>query len=263
MKGVDEKLVDEEFVEGVAERLAGLPDVLAVSLGGSRAAGRHRPDSDWDLAVYYRGHFDPADLRAVGWAGTVCELGAWGGGVFNGGAWLDIDGRRVDVHYRDLERVERELADASAGRFQIEPLAFHLAGIPTYLLVAELAGNRVLIGELPRPDGYPSALRRSAPPVWWDRARGGLEYAARAHAPAGRLTPCVGLLAQAVLQTAHAVAAAQGVWVTNEKTLWDRVGINGADALLAGARPEPAPLGELADRVLAMCEATVLAATDN
>jgi hypothetical protein len=67
-----------------------LPNVRAVTLGGSRAQRTHRPDSDWDMAVYYRGDFDPDDLRALGYPGEVSELGAWGGGVFNGGAWLTV-----------------------------------------------------------------------------------------------------------------------------------------------------------------------------
>jgi predicted nucleotidyltransferase len=50
---------DDAFLRHVADRLDELPAVKAVTLGGSRAAGTHRPDSDWDFAVYYRGHFDP------------------------------------------------------------------------------------------------------------------------------------------------------------------------------------------------------------
>ena len=92
----------------------------AVALGGSRAQGTHRPDSDWDFAIYYRDQFDPQELRDLGWPGEVSEVGGWGGGVFNGGAWLTIDGRRADVHYRDLVSVEHELAEAQAGRFRID-----------------------------------------------------------------------------------------------------------------------------------------------
>jgi predicted nucleotidyltransferase len=54
---------EEDFADYVASTLEGLPGVLAVALGGSRATGTHRPDSDWDFAVYYRGRFDPDDLR--------------------------------------------------------------------------------------------------------------------------------------------------------------------------------------------------------
>ncbi|CAL9594479.1 nucleotidyltransferase domain-containing protein [Streptomyces sp. Tu 3180] len=232
-------LPDQVFLEATADRLAALPGVLAVTLGGSRAQGTERPGSDWDLAVYYRGSFDPDDLRAVGWQGEVCGIGDWGGGVFNGGAWLTIDGRRVDVHYRDLDVVEHELAEAEAGRFRVEPLLFHLAGIPTYLLVAELAINKVLRGGLPRPAAYPPALRASAPPRWHGTATATLAYARTGHAPQGALTQVAGSIAVAATQTAHAVMAARGEWVTNEKGLVRRAGLTGVDALLEGLTAGP------------------------
>jgi hypothetical protein len=59
----------------------------STALGGSRAEGTSRPDSDWDFSLYYRGQFEPQALRDVGWPGAVSEIGGWGGGVFNGGAW--------------------------------------------------------------------------------------------------------------------------------------------------------------------------------
>jgi predicted nucleotidyltransferase len=234
-------MTDETFLDHVADRLAALPAVHAVTLGGSRAQGTHAPDSDWDFAVYYRGGFDPADLRAVGWDGEVSELGGWGGGVFNGGAWLTVDGRRVDVHYRDLDVVEHELAEARQGRFHWEPLMFHLAGIPSYLVVAELAVNRVLRGALPRP-AYPEALRTAAPPVWRGRADLTLQYAKGAYAPRGQAAEVAGALATVAMQTAHAVLAARGEWVTNEKRLLQQAGLRGIDAIVAGLRPEPEAL---------------------
>ncbi|WP_374121121.1 nucleotidyltransferase domain-containing protein [Streptomyces sp. RS2] len=238
---------DQAFLDTTADRLAALPAVRAVTLGGSRARGTHGPDSDWDLAVYYRGAFDPADLRAVGWAGEVSELGAWGGGVFNGGAWLTIDGRRVDVHYRDLDTVEHEVTEAAAGRFGVEPLMFHLAGIPTYLVVAELAINQVLRGDLPRP-AYPEALRATAPERWYGAATATLAYAEAGHAPRGALTQVAGAIALATTQTAHAVLAARGEWVTNEKGMVERAGLDGVDALLAGLTPQPRTLAQSVTR---------------
>ncbi|MFH7335670.1 nucleotidyltransferase domain-containing protein [Streptomyces sp. KHY 26] len=232
-------LSDPDFLSATADRLAALPTVRAVALGGSRAQGTHRPDSDWDLAVYYRGPFDPADLRALGWPGEVSEIGGWGGGVFNGGAWLTVEGRRVDVHYRDLDVVEHELAEAEQGRFRVEPLLFHLAGIPTYLVVAELALNQVLRGEPPRPAGYPERLRRTAAERWGGTARATLGYAKANHAPQGRLTETAGALATAATQAAHAVLAARGEWVTNEKRLLERAGLRKFDTLTAGLRATP------------------------
>ncbi|WP_369388576.1 nucleotidyltransferase domain-containing protein [Streptomyces sp. CG1] len=233
---------DSDFLSRTADRLAALPAVQAVALGGSRAQGTHRDDSDWDLAVYYRGPFDPDDLRDVGWQGEVSGVGEWGGGVFNGGAWLTIDTRRVDVHYRDLDVVEHELAEAAEGRFRVEPLLFHLAGIPTYLIVAELAVNQVLRGTLPRPASYPARLRVTAAERWYGTARATLGYANANHAPHGRLTETAGAIATAAAQAAHAVLAARGEWVTNEKRLLERAGLRGIDAVVGALRAEPGAL---------------------
>ncbi|EPH41143.1 nucleotidyltransferase domain-containing protein [Streptomyces aurantiacus] len=231
-------MTDDLFLDHVADHLAALPAVHAVTLGGSRAQGTHTPDSDWDLALYYRGTFDPDDLRALGWGGEVSEIGGWGGGVFNGGGWFSIDGRSVDVHYRDLDVVEHELAEARQGRFRWEPLMFHLAGIPSYLVVGELAVNQVLRGSLPRPE-YPQALREAAPPVWRGRAAMTMQYAKSSYAPRGQATEAAGAIATAALETAHAVLAARGEWVTNEKRLLRQAGLRDVDAVMAELRPEP------------------------
>jgi predicted nucleotidyltransferase len=48
----------------MAAALAGVPGVAAVTLGGSRARGEQRADSDWDIGVYYREPLDVDGLRA-------------------------------------------------------------------------------------------------------------------------------------------------------------------------------------------------------
>jgi hypothetical protein len=218
---------DRAFAADVTAALSRLPRVEAIMLGGSRAYGAYTSETDWDFALYYRDHFNVAHLRALGWPGEVHPLGSWGGGVFNGGAWLEIEGRRVDIHYRDLEDVEKRIADAEQGRFQIEHLAFHSAGIPTYIVVAELALGRVLFGDLPRPH-YPEALRRSASTRWQRHAEMTLDYAAAALAPRGDVIGVAGAAARALLEASHARLAARGVWVTNEKTLIDQAGLRQA-----------------------------------
>ena len=95
-----DRMEDAEFTRWFGAELAGLPGVLAVTLGGSRASGTSRPGSDRDFAIYYRRDFDPSFLRNKGWPGAVSEIGGWDGGVMNGGAWLTVGERRVDVHYR-------------------------------------------------------------------------------------------------------------------------------------------------------------------
>jgi predicted nucleotidyltransferase len=233
---------DREFETAAADALASLPGVLAVALGGSRATGTAGPDSDWDFGLYYRkSGFDPASLAQLGWDGQIFPIGGWGGGVFNGGAWLQLAGRRVDLHYRDLDDVEFRLAEAEAGRFGIERLAFHLAGIPTYIVVAELARHRVLRGDLPSP-AFPAALRASASQRWQREAAQTLDYAWTAHAVRGHATETAGAIGTAACQAGHAVLAARGEWVTNEKTLVDRAGLRGIDDIAAGLRPEPGTL---------------------
>ncbi|MFC5502192.1 nucleotidyltransferase domain-containing protein [Lysinimonas soli] len=250
---------DEAFVDELATRLAGLPTVEAVALGGSRAQGTHRPDSDWDLAIYYRGDFDPNELRALGYPGEVSQLGGEGS-VFGGGAWLRVDGRAVDVLFRDLADIEAELAAAEAGRVRIEALSFHLAGVPSYLVIAELALCRVLRGELPRP-AFPAALRRSASAAWWGRARLHLDYARNAHASAGRAAQCLAMLTVAASQTSHAVLAARGEWITNEKTLLDRAGLRGIDWIVTSVSPDADGLRAACDAIDALCSDAVLAAS--
>ncbi|SCK57524.1 nucleotidyltransferase domain-containing protein [Streptomyces sp. WMMB 322] len=247
---------DRTFLDHVADALARLPAVRAVALGGSRAQGTERPDSDWDFALYYRGSFDPADLRALGWPGEVSGIGEWGGGVFNGGAWLTVDGRRTDVHYRDLDVVEHEIAEAREGRFHREQLMFHLAGIPSYLVVGELALNRTLRGQLPSPS-YPPALRASASVQWRETARATLSYARTSYAPRGCLTEVAGSIAVAAMQHAHAVLAGRGVWVTNEKTLLERAGLRGIDEVTASASTRPEDLEEALREAEAFFESVV------
>jgi hypothetical protein len=173
---------------------------------------------------------------------------------------LRIDGRRVDVHYRDLDTIDREITGTREGRFRIEPLMFHLAGIPTYLVLAELAVSHVVRGHLPRPD-YPMALRVTAPQVWWDRADRTFGYARVNYAPYGRLAQCAGLVAQAAAQTAHAVLAARGKWVTNEKTLLTCAGLRPVDEFVATAGVDPVVLTQAVDQCRDFCSQRVRQAT--
>lgn len=104
---------DEGLTDYVADHLAALLGVIAVSLGGSRAQGTHRPDSDRDFAIYYRASFDPQALRDVGWPGEVFEVGGWGGSVFNGGAWLRVDERKT--YARDYHASGGRLTESLLG----------------------------------------------------------------------------------------------------------------------------------------------------
>jgi predicted nucleotidyltransferase len=250
-------LDDDAFLEHLADALQGVAGVRGVALGGSRAQGTHRSSSDWDVAVYYRGDFDPDGLRALGWPGALSPRGAWGR-IFDGGGALQLDGRAVDVHYRDLDSIDAVRAEAAEGRFTVEPLLFHQAGLPSTILLAELGVNRALRGEVPTVD-YPPALRTAAPARWWGDARLTLHYAAEGHARHGRVAQCAGLVSTAACQAAHAILAQRAEWVTNEKPLLSRAGLRMVDAVVARITAEPADLLRAVDEARTMLEDAVRA----
>jgi predicted nucleotidyltransferase len=232
---------DAEFTSWLTGELASLAGVTAVALGGSRAQGTPSSASDWDFAVYYRGRFDPDELRAKRWSGTVSEIGGWGGGVMNGGAWLTIDDRRVDVHYRDLDDVEHWCGEASHGRFDKQQLLFYVAGIPTYVVMAELATNVVLAGHLPRPE-YPEVLSRLAARRWRGDAIASLDYGRAALQRRGDVTVALANTTRSLIEASHARLAHRRWWVLNEKGLVEHAGLGRQASLVVEAIDTPSLL---------------------
>ncbi|MFJ2674345.1 nucleotidyltransferase domain-containing protein [Streptomyces sp. NPDC087525] len=166
-------------IEAMATRLMSVRGVRAVALGGSRARGTHRPDSDWDLGVYYRGEPDVAALAALAAEVTgspveVAGPGGWGPWV-NGGAWLSVDGVAVDWILRDLDRVERVWAECREGRFEIGTQPGHPLGFWSPAYAGEVALCRVLAdaeGELTALRAaarrYPEPLRTALTGAVWE-----------------------------------------------------------------------------------------------
>jgi hypothetical protein len=230
-----------DFPSSVAflvDELTALPGAVAIALGGSRAAGSHAADSDWDIGLYYRGSIDLAALAA---RGDVYPPGSWGR-LMNGGAWLQCDGHRVDVLLRDLDVVEHWQRRAEAGEFDVDALLGYIAGAPTYMLAAELASCRVLRGELPAAP-YPGRLVAAGPPRW--RFCSGFSAAyARAHAKRGNAIAAAGQMAKAVLEEAHAVLCERGEWVCNEKRLIDAAGLADVQSFFAMVPTQSAALTE-------------------
>ncbi|MFJ5643391.1 nucleotidyltransferase domain-containing protein [Streptomyces sp. NPDC093223] len=214
-------------LEEIAARLAEVDGVVAVCLGGSRARGTHRPDSDHDLGLYYRRPLDTAALRLLaaelsGGPVEVTEPGGWGPWV-DGGAWLTVDGRPVDWIYRDLDRVHRIWEECRAGRFEIGAQPGHPLGVYSHAYAGEVALGRILAdpaGELralqERTRVYPGPLREALV----DNARWEVPFilaGARKGAARGDAFYVAGCLFRAVGLLAHALHAHAGRWVLNEK----------------------------------------------
>jgi hypothetical protein len=100
-----------------------IPKVVAIVLGGSYARGFARADSDIDIGLYYReaSPFDIEQIRRVartictpGTAPVVTEFYGWGPWV-NGGAWIQTPTGKVDFLYRNIEQLERVIAEGEQG----------------------------------------------------------------------------------------------------------------------------------------------------
>jgi hypothetical protein len=232
-------------VADLVESLMGVPGAVAVTREEpSMRPGR--PGGEPAYVLYYRGTLDAGELRKLAPEGEVAKPGL-GDRPTDGGATLTIEGRRVDVILRNLDAVEHCVAEASEGRFEIEAVDGWVAGMPTYVLLGELATSVALAGELPRPE-FPAALRKSATHRWYDAAACALEVA-ESLALRGDVAGCAGLLAKAALATAEARLAERGEWVLGEGGIVRRAGLGRTEVILASTGDRPLDLGRAVSRM--------------
>lgn len=231
-------------IDELADELAASGGVEAVVVGGSRGSGEADSDSDWDLGVYYRGGVDLAALAA---RGDVHEPGSWGR-LMNGGAWLELDGLRVDVLLRDLAVVEHWTGEARRGRYEVDGLLGYVAGIPSYSLTAEAAIAQPLRGALDLVTSFPEQLATAAPARWRFSRDFSLHHA-EMHAARGNVVGAVGQGARAVLEEAHARRCEQHRWALNEKRLLDGCELAAAATLLQSPGSSVAQLSEFVSRL--------------
>jgi len=164
-----------ELVSSLAKRLSAIHGIRAVVLGGSHARGRAQPGSDIDLGLLYSeaSPFSVQRLRELAeevndtTGPVVTSFYEWGPWV-NGGAWLTIGGQRVDFIYRSLEHLERVIAEAQAGRYELHYLQQPPFGFLSATYLAEIAVCIPLFDPQARLDllkrrvaDYPEALRQA------------------------------------------------------------------------------------------------------
>lgn len=164
-----------ELVSSLSTRLGAICGVRAVVLGGSYARGRAQPGSDIDLGIFYSeaAPFSIESIRELAEAvndtagPVVTDYYQWGPWV-NGGAWLTIGGQRVDFIYRNLEHLERVIAEAEAGRYELHYLQQPPFGFFSGTYLGEIAVGIPLFDPEARLEGlkrrvanYPEALRQA------------------------------------------------------------------------------------------------------
>lgn len=141
----------EDILKRAVDALSALDFVEGVVLGGSRARGAHKPDSDIDIGVYYDGekldiaalNRAAADLDDEGRADLVGPPMSWGPWV-NCGGWLTMENMHVDLILRDLKRVQNVIEQTGRGEVSFHYQTGHPHACANVMYRGEMAVCRVL-----------------------------------------------------------------------------------------------------------------------
>jgi hypothetical protein len=221
---------DDALLAHLVRALGGVPGIRAIVLGGSRARGEAAAQSDYDIGLYYEpaepidiGRLAKACVLLPGTAGSaVTAIGEWGPWI-NGGAWLTVAGRRVDLLYRDLAKVRAVIDDCRAGKIE----RVYQPGHPHAFVSAIYMGEVALCRPLWDPEAVMAPLKRLCTPYppalgdelirrfFWE-ARFALENAAHGR---GRGDPnyVAGCAFRSVACLCQALFARNKTWLLNEK----------------------------------------------
>jgi hypothetical protein len=152
----------------IVPRLAAVPGVVGVVLGGSRARGTANGVSDYDVGLYY-GPDEPLDIEGLldvarglvddPTAAAVTPVGGWGPRIVGGG-WLLIEGRKVDLLYRGVEPVRAVISECRAGQISMEYQPGHSHGFCSAIWMGEVA----LCHPLHDPQGVIAQMKASTSP---------------------------------------------------------------------------------------------------
>ena len=236
---------DERLLDRLSTELSKVSGVKAVVLGGSRARGDARSSSDYDIGLYYEPR-EPlnvtslervvATLDDAGPSASVTAIGGWGPWI-NGGGWLTVGGTRVDILYRDLDRVRTVIRECREGLVQRHYQPGHPHAFVSSIYMGEVAHCRDLfdptgIMRSLRADTspYPAPLRAGLIQVFLWEARFALDNASHGRA-SNDVVYSVGCCFRAVACLCQVLFAVNGEYLLNEK---------GAVAATEGLRLRPA-----------------------
>lgn len=141
----------DEIFSAFTAALGKADGIVGVVLGGSRGRGTNTAFSDYDIGLYYnrQNPLDIAGLQAAiepfidDPAATLTSIGEWGPWI-NCGGWFTIAGTKVDLLYRELDRVADVIADARQGQFTMNYQVGHPHGFCSVILMGEIATCQIL-----------------------------------------------------------------------------------------------------------------------
>jgi predicted nucleotidyltransferase len=163
----------EVFIQKIVDKLKQVEGLQAIVLGGSWASGTQRQDSDIDLGLYYSEStpLDVDHIKKIAFAlndianPVVTDLGGWGRWV-NGGAWLTIQGQRVDFLYKNIDFISTIIDECNRGEMQWDYFQQPPYGFYSYIYCAETQMSKILydpVGAIQKLQSkvthYPQALK--------------------------------------------------------------------------------------------------------
>lgn len=145
-------MIVEEIINKINEELKGVPGIVGVVLGGSRARGTHHPTSDIDIGIYYD-ESAGFNIDAIGRIATklddehreniISSLGEWGPWI-NAGGWLVVQGYPVDFIFRDIKRVSAVIDECLSGKISSHYHTGHPHAYLNVMYMGEVATCRIL-----------------------------------------------------------------------------------------------------------------------
>jgi Nucleotidyltransferase domain len=221
----------DDLLQRVVTALAEVEGIAAIVLGGSRARGTAHEGSDYDIGLHFSAA-RPLDTDRLLLAvetlvddpsvAKVTPIGAWGPWIV-GGAWLSVDGRKVDLLYRNVDAVAEVIEACQSGEVTMHYQPGHPHGFCSAIWMGEIALCRVLhdpygiIGALKaKTSPYPAQLgdaliRRFAREVLFSIENGELAAARDEH------THVAGSAYRALACVAQVLFALNGRYLINEK----------------------------------------------
>ena len=222
---------DDPLLTRLTSAFAEVPGVQAVVLGGSRARGSAHAASDYDIGLYFKSAvpLDTERLLAAAKeiaddpaATAVTPVGEWGPWIV-GGAWLSVEGRKVDLLYRNADAVKAVMESCRAGVVTMDYQPGHPHGFCSAIWMGEVA----LCHQLHDPDGLVAALKaRTAPypPALRDALVRRFQWEvlfsienAELAVPRGDSTHIAGCAYRALACIAQVLFALNGTYLINEK----------------------------------------------